>query len=74
LKRAITQGLKLAIFNSCDGLGLADYLTDLQIPQTIFMREPVPDRVAHEFLKNFLEPENSCKLWKISILVRVGYP
>jgi uncharacterized protein YjbI with pentapeptide repeats len=54
LKRAIAQGLRLAIFNSCDGLGLGDYLADLQIPQTIVMREPVPDRVAHEFLNNFL--------------------
>jgi uncharacterized protein YjbI with pentapeptide repeats len=54
LQRAIDQGLKLAIFNSCDGLGLADYLADLQIPQTIVMREPVPDAVAHVFLQNFL--------------------
>ncbi len=54
LKKAIQQGLTLAIFNSCDGLGLATNLADLQIPQIIVMREPVPDRVAAEFLKNFL--------------------
>jgi len=54
LKRAIANGLKLAIFNSCDGLGLAWDLADLQIPQVIVMREPVPDRVAQEFLKQFL--------------------
>jgi uncharacterized protein YjbI with pentapeptide repeats len=54
LRKAISQGLKLAIFNSCDGLGLADDLADLHIPQTIIMREPVPDLVAQEFLKNFL--------------------
>ncbi|HEY9639305.1 MAG TPA: CHASE2 domain-containing protein [Coleofasciculaceae cyanobacterium] len=54
LKRAIAHGLKLAIFNSCDGLGLAWDLADLQIPQVIVMREPVPDRVAQEFLKHFL--------------------
>lgn len=54
LKRAIASGLKLAIFNSCDGLGLAWDLADLQIPQVIVMREPVPDRVAQEFLKSFL--------------------
>ncbi|MEM1392184.1 MAG: pentapeptide repeat-containing protein [Cyanobacteria bacterium P01_H01_bin.150] len=54
LKKAISQGLQLAIFNSCDGLGLAANLADLQIPQMIVMREPVPDRVAQEFLKNFL--------------------
>jgi CHASE2 domain-containing sensor protein len=54
LKTAIAKGLQIAIFNSCDGLGLARSLGHLQIPQTIFMREPVPDKVAQEFLKYFL--------------------
>ncbi|MGF2036842.1 MAG: CHASE2 domain-containing protein [Nostoc sp. CmiVER01] len=54
LKTAITRGLKLAIFNSCDGIGLARNLADLNIPQMIVMREGVPDLVAQEFLKNFL--------------------
>ncbi|MBW4502073.1 MAG: CHAT domain-containing protein [Scytonema hyalinum WJT4-NPBG1] len=54
LKNAISRGLRLAIFNSCDGLGLAQQLQDLQIPQVIVMREPVPDVVAQEFLKSFL--------------------
>ncbi len=54
LKTAIRHGLKLAIFNSCDGLGLAQQLADLQIPQTIVMRESVPDVVAQEFLTHFL--------------------
>ncbi|MBE9128035.1 MULTISPECIES: CHASE2 domain-containing protein [unclassified Coleofasciculus] len=54
LKKAVERGLKLAIFNSCDGLGLAQQLNDLQIPQMIVMRELVPDRVAQEFLKHFL--------------------
>jgi uncharacterized protein YjbI with pentapeptide repeats len=55
LSKAIKQGLHLAIFNSCDGLGLATNLADLHIPQMIVMREPVPDKVAQEFLKNFLK-------------------
>ncbi len=54
LRQAIAQGLKLAIFNSCDGLGLARDLADLHLPQVIVMREPVPDRVAQAFLKQFL--------------------
>ena len=54
LKKAVKNGLKLAIFNSCDGLGLAKQLGDSQIPQMIVMRELVPDKVAHEFLKYFL--------------------
>lgn len=55
LETAIGYGLKLAIFNSCDGLGLAHQLANLQIPQIIVMREPVPDDVAHTFLKYFLQ-------------------
>lgn len=54
LEKAIAGGLKLAIFNSCDGLGLAQALFDLHIPQTIVMREPVPDAIAQAFLKYFL--------------------
>jgi hypothetical protein len=76
LKKAIAQGLQLAIFNSCDGLGLAHELEQLHIPQMIVMREPVPDKVAQEFLNYFLKPspmailsiwqngkrENNCKV------------
>ncbi|MEL6461501.1 MAG: pentapeptide repeat-containing protein [Cyanobacteria bacterium J06621_15] len=54
LTKAIENGLQLAIFNSCDGLGLARELGDLYIPQMIVMREPVPDKVAQDFLKYFL--------------------
>jgi CHASE2 domain-containing sensor protein len=54
LRYAISRGLKMAIFNSCDGLGLAQQLSDLQIPQIIVMREEVPDLVAQEFAKHFL--------------------
>jgi CHASE2 domain-containing sensor protein len=54
LRRAVEQGLELAIFNSCDGLGLAQELAQLEIPLLIVMREPVPDRVAQTFLKYFL--------------------
>jgi CHASE2 domain-containing sensor protein len=55
LKKSVERGLKLAIFNSCDGLGLAQAFADLHIPQLIVMREPVPDRVAEAFLRYFLE-------------------
>ncbi|MBD2771324.1 CHASE2 domain-containing protein [Iningainema tapete] len=54
LRQAIKNGLQLAIFNSCDGLGLAYELEQLHLPQLIVMRLPVPDQIAHEFLKNFL--------------------
>ena len=55
LRKSLKRGLKIALFNSCDGLGLSQALSDLHIPQVLVMREPVPDRVAHEFLKSFLE-------------------
>ncbi|MBW4670880.1 MAG: pentapeptide repeat-containing protein [Cyanomargarita calcarea GSE-NOS-MK-12-04C] len=61
LTKAINGGLHLAIFNSCDGLGLAANLANLHIPQMIIMREPIPDRVAQEFLKNFLTEFSSGK-------------
>ena len=54
LNKTIERGLQLAIFNSCDGLGIARQLSDLHIPQIVVMREPVPDRIAQEFLKKFL--------------------
>ncbi|MEG4800300.1 CHASE2 domain-containing protein [Microcoleus sp. ARI1-B5] len=55
LRKAVKKGLQLAIFNCCDGLGLATKLDDFQmIPQMILMRDLVPDFVAQEFLKYFL--------------------
>ncbi|MEL6879986.1 MAG: pentapeptide repeat-containing protein [Cyanobacteria bacterium J06607_10] len=54
LKKACQRGLQLAIFNSCDGIGLAQHLSDLALPQMIVMREPVCDAIAQTFLKNLL--------------------
>ena len=54
LKTAIEKGLKLAIFNSCDGLGLAQALEKIHIPVVIVMREPIPNQVAQEFFQHFL--------------------
>jgi len=61
LQTAVNNGLKMAIFNSCDGLGIADFLMNLKLPIVIVFREPVPDLVAREFLKNFLEEFSSGK-------------
>ena len=55
LQSAINRGLKLAIFNSCDGLGLALALERLHIPAVIVMREAVPNHVAQQFFDQFLE-------------------
>ena len=68
LKRAVNQGgLKLAIFNSCDGLGLASFLEKLNLPQIIVMREPVPDLVAQQFLKYFLTDFASGKHFYVAV-------
>ncbi|KPQ33208.1 MAG: CHAT domain [Phormidesmis priestleyi Ana] len=55
LRKATVRGLKLAIFNACDGLKLLKSLSqELVLPTTILMRHPVPDKVAQAFLKYFL--------------------
>ncbi len=55
LQAAIERGLQLAIFNCCSGLGLATSLAALHIPTAIVMREAIPNRVAQDFLKTFLD-------------------
>jgi CHASE2 domain-containing sensor protein len=67
LKQAISKGLQLAIFNSCDGLGLAQSLESLHLPQMIVMREPVPDRIAQAFLKAFLKAYSSGQSLYLSV-------
>ena len=58
LTEAIVKGLKIAIFNSCEGLKLAQRLADLHIPIVIVMQEIVPDLVAQSFLSEFLSEYN----------------
>lgn len=70
LKKAVKQGLKVAIFNSCDGLGLAHQMEPFAIPNTIIMREPVPDHVAQAFLKGFLQ--SFCNGQPLPLAVREG--
>lgn len=55
LEKSIERGLRLAIFNSCDGLGLAYELERLYFPQMIVMKAPIPDQIAHKFLNYFLQ-------------------
>lgn len=54
ISQAISQGLQLVFFNSCDGLKLAQQLEDHNLPQTIVMRNNVPDKAAKVFLRVFL--------------------
>lgn len=59
LRKAVRNGLQLSIFNSCDGIGLARRLLDYNMPRIVVMREKVPNKVAQEFLKNFLREFSS---------------
>ncbi|WP_413161082.1 CHASE2 domain-containing protein [Capilliphycus salinus ALCB114379] len=54
LTLAIQRGLQFALFNSCKGLSLANTLIGLGLSQVAVMREPVHNRVAQEFLLQFL--------------------
>ena len=67
LQQAISQGLQLAIFNSCDGLGLAHQLADIHLPAMVIMREPVPDQVAQYFLKYFLTAFSKGKPFHLAV-------
>ncbi|RMG09788.1 MAG: CHASE2 domain-containing protein [Cyanobacteria bacterium J055] len=67
LSQAVKRGLQLAIFNSCDGLGLAQQLGDLQLPQMVVMRELVADRVAQAFLKYFLKAFSQGKPFELAV-------
>ncbi|GAB1542847.1 hypothetical protein NUACC21_55210 [Scytonema sp. NUACC21] len=54
LKQARDRGLQFAIFNSCSGISIAESLIDLGLPQVAVMREPIHNKVAQEFLVQFL--------------------
>lgn len=49
------RGLKFTLFNSCNGLNIADAIIELGLSQAVVMREPIHDRVAREFLTEFLQ-------------------
>ncbi len=49
------RGLQFALFNSCNGLSLANTLINLGLSQVAVMREPIHNRVAEEFLVRFFQ-------------------
>ena len=51
---AVDRGLQIAIFICCTGLGLADRLSDLNLPYIIVMREKIPNAMAQIFLTDLL--------------------
>ncbi|MBD2091281.1 CHASE2 domain-containing protein [Microcoleus sp. FACHB-1515] len=55
LQIACENGLQFALFNSCSGLDIAESLIDLGLSQVAVMREKIHDRVAPEFLMQFMQ-------------------
>lgn len=55
LNVAIAKGLQFALFNSCNGLSIANTLIDLGLSQVAIMREPIHNEVASKFLLQFLK-------------------
>ncbi|MBP0016651.1 MAG: CHASE2 domain-containing protein [Cyanobacteria bacterium SBLK] len=54
LIQARKNGLRLAIFNSCNGLSIATRLVDLGL-QAVVMREPIHNDTARVFLNQFCQ-------------------
>jgi hypothetical protein len=52
---AAERGLQFALFNSCNGLSLANTLISMGLSQVAVMREPIHNQVAQEFLLRFLQ-------------------
>ncbi|MCM1981544.1 CHASE2 domain-containing protein [Lyngbya confervoides] len=58
MRDAANNGLRLALFNSCDGVGLMHQLMTeegIALPNLVFMREKLPDAISPQFLGYFLE-------------------
>ncbi|MEL7038383.1 MAG: CHASE2 domain-containing protein [Cyanobacteria bacterium J06592_8] len=55
LEKAKKNGLQFALFNSCNGLKIAESLINLGLKQVAVMREPIHNQVAQEFLLQFLQ-------------------
>ncbi|WP_088889874.1 CHASE2 domain-containing protein [Leptolyngbya ohadii] len=55
LSEAQRRGLQFALFNSCEGLSLAESLVNLGVSQVAVMREKIHNAVAEEFLIQFLK-------------------
>lgn len=54
LQLAKQRGLQFAIFNSCQGLRIAQALINLGLSQVVIMREPIHNAVAQQFFQCFV--------------------
>jgi hypothetical protein len=53
IEKARKRGLQFAIFNSCNGLDIAESLLNLGLNQVVVMREEISNEVANAFLQEF---------------------
>ena len=67
------RGLQCAVFNSCNGLSIADKLIDLGISQVAVMREPIHNKVSAEFLPRFLQALSEYKDVHESLIFAAHY-
>ncbi|NEQ68967.1 MAG: CHASE2 domain-containing protein [Symploca sp. SIO2D2] len=78
LTAAADKRLQLIIFNSCSGLGLANQLTEFNIPHIMVMRELVPESVAQGFLQvllqEFPQPQTSSVQFLQALLDELPQP
>jgi CHASE2 domain-containing sensor protein len=67
LQVAVENGLQLAIFNSCQGMGLVPQLETSGISQVIVMRESIQNKVAQTFLAEFVASFSGGKSFYVAI-------
>jgi len=73
LTTAKNRGLKFAIFNSCNGLSIANKLIEFGLSQVAVMRTPIPDQVAGKFLLQFLQALSQYKDVHESLILASEY-
>ena len=73
LAQATKNGLKLAFFNSCSGIDLAESLIELGLGQVIVMREPVNNTVASQFLARFINSLSEYKDVQEALIDSYGF-
>ncbi|MBD2495823.1 CHASE2 domain-containing protein [Nostoc sp. FACHB-280] len=67
------KGLRFALFNSCNGLSIADKLIDLGISQVAIMREPIHNQVAGKFILSFIQALSEYKDIHTSLITASQY-
>jgi hypothetical protein len=73
LTQAKNRGLRVAIFNSCNGICIAESLIKLGLSQVVVMREKIHDTVAHEFLHQLCQSLAKYKDIQTAILETCEY-